>query len=175
MLGRAEPGCCGSLATGGLEVTTGVNSGVGATFKKRSRGWARRLSMLGDTGGRIPCRICLVFNNASECEVSFVFFFLKNMYIYLRVPGLFIDMCVDFITRSKGKQNLYPKHSLTALLISNFDMTGRLLPLHMHLNFSLSQVAHSSLSLLMQYNQDFQMHQDILLIPSLLQVACRQR
>lgn len=71
---------------GGLEVRTGISSG-GATFKKSSRGWAQRLSMLGDTGGRIPCRICFSLNNASECEV-FYFFFMKNMYIYLRVPEL---------------------------------------------------------------------------------------
>lgn len=126
----------------------------GGNIKKRSMGWARRLSMLGDTGGRIPCRICLVFNNASECEVSFVFFSLKNMYIYLRVPGLFIDMCVEFITRSQGKQNLYHKHSLTALLISNFDMTDKLQPLYMHLISPFFQVAHSSLSLLMHYNKE---------------------
>ncbi|EHK44082.1 hypothetical protein TRIATDRAFT_300408 [Trichoderma atroviride IMI 206040] len=57
------------------------------------------------------------------------------MYIYLRVPGLFIDMCVEFITRSKGKQSVYPKHSLTALLISNFDMTGSPLSLHICITF----------------------------------------
>lgn len=71
--------------------------------------------------------------------------FLKNMYIYLHVPGLFIDMCVEFITGSKGKQSVYPKHSLTALLISNFDMTGSPLSLHMH-HLQDSQIHQISIS-----------------------------
>lgn len=66
-------------------------------------------------GGRIPCRICLVFNNASECEVSFVFFFLKNMYIHLRVPGLFIDMCVGVYHKIKRQTEFVSQTFLDCL------------------------------------------------------------
>lgn len=71
------------------------------------------------------------FNNADECEIIF-FFFMNNMYIYLPVPDLTIDMCVQYITRSEDKWRVYNKHKLPALLISNFDLTGNPLSPQIH-------------------------------------------
>ncbi|KAL6890725.1 hypothetical protein GGI43DRAFT_216896 [Trichoderma evansii] len=68
--------------------------------------------MLGETGGRIPCRICLVLIMRMNARS---FFFMKNMYIYLLVPDLAIDKCVQYITRCEGKQNVHNPTSFDCL------------------------------------------------------------
>lgn len=83
MLGRAEPRwrCGSSSVTGGLEVRKRISSRD--NIQRRSRGCAHDLvSMLGETGGMIPCRICLVLIMRMNARS---FFFLHEEYVYLSI------------------------------------------------------------------------------------------